>query len=706
MNNNKDADKEETNQQEEYNENQENEMNLKDREEVQQHTSKENKKIETHKKHNRFIASTLAIVMMILIFAIASVFSYEVVRESSFFPTKNHTKDYVESHDFVYGLARLTRYLHESKVQNNDWYDRRYENLESIKYYVSDKDNTFSISNLEDTTNKALQKEIKDSIFYLEIKFDENGNGEVESSLGKRFYKEAFLNNLTYSNKEDYAGLDIVYIVPKDFDNYNDFFTDNMKSSYVLNNYLILILIIGAISILILTIVAFSLPYSSQRKAAICKLYNRMFLELKILPWMGFVSIFFVTVFTGYGYNDFNIETTIYDANTFFYLIGIPVTFVLYLLIYLTIVYIKYIYYTGFKEGFLRNSIVGRICLNVFRDSKKILKEIAKIDIREDHHKKLFMILGVNLLALWIIALSTPLGFILAIAYSVFLFKYLLKLIGKVKSLNEATSQLAEGNFAITLDENIGILSPIAQNLNNIKEGFQLAVDKEIKSQKMKTELISNVSHDLKTPLTSIITYVDLLKNQDITAETQKEYIDILDKKSKRLKVLIEDLFEASKANSGNVELYLEKLDVIALFRQTLGELQEKINHSTLQMKINAPENKIICELDGKRTYRVFENIMSNILKYALPSSRVYIDIIENEQEVSFTFKNISAYEMNFDAAEITERFTRGDKSRNTDGSGLGLAIAKSFIELQNGGLKIIIDGDLFKLIVTFPKVE
>jgi signal transduction histidine kinase len=278
--------------------------------------------------------------------------------------------------------------------------------------------------------------------------------------------------------------------------------------------------------------------------------------------------------------------------------------------------------------------------------------------------------------------------------------------INRIKALNEGSKQLAQGDFDVVVDENIGILSPVATNLNNIKNGFKLAIDKEITSEKMKTELISNVSHDLKTPLTSIITYVDLLKSENLTEENRKEYIDILDRKSKRLKGLIEDLFEASKASSGNVELQLEKLDVVALFKQTLGELEEKINNSTLQMKIAAPENKILCNLDGRRTYRIFENIMTNILKYSMENTRVYITIVEDEQEVSFTFKNISSYEMNFSPEEITERFTRGDRARNTEGSGLGLAIAKSLIVLQRGTLNIEVDGDLFKLKVTFPKAK
>jgi len=473
-----------------------------------------------------------------------------------------------------------------------------------------------------------------------------------------------------------------------------------------------LILAIGAVSILILIIIAFAVSYCAQKNTAICKAFNKMFLELKFIVWLGFIGLCaaaaeIISNSYTYGYYGYSITNFIYDVDPGFYLIGIVLTFILYLLIYLSTVYLKYIYHTGFKKGVIGNSFFGKIFLSCIRSIRDLFKNIMQIDIREDNYRRLVILValvGINLLAIVILGSGRFLGFLLAIAYSLFILKYLLKIFDKAKELNDASSQVAEGNFNINLDEDMGILTPMAQNLNNINKGFSLAVDKEIKSQRMKAELISNVSHDLKTPLTSIITYVDLLKNEDVDINTQKQYIEILDKKSQRLKVLIEDLFEASKATSGNIDLHLDNVDVVALFRQTLGELEEKINDSNLQFKINTPENKVMCNLDGRRTYRVFENIMSNILKYAMENSRVYIDITENEYEVSFTFKNISSYEMNFSPSEITERFTRGDESRNTEGSGLGLSIAKSFIELQNGNLEIIIDGDLFKLIVTFPK--
>ena len=220
----------------------------------------------------------------------------------------------------------------------------------------------------------------------------------------------------------------------------------------------------------------------------------------------------------------------------------------------------------------------------------------------------------------------------------------------------------------------------------------------------MKTELISNVSHDLKTPLTSIITYIDLLKSENITEEERNSYIDTLDKKSQRLKFLIEDLFEVSKATSGNINLNLVNVDIVELMRQTEIELEDKIKKTNLIIRNNFPENKIILKLDSQKTFRIFENLLNNVVKYAMEGSRVYVDIIDNEDTVEITIKNMSAEEINFNAFDIVERFERGDKSRNTEGSGLGLAIVKSFVEVQGGTFNIEVDGDLFKVIIILKK--
>ena len=223
----------------------------------------------------------------------------------------------------------------------------------------------------------------------------------------------------------------------------------------------------------------------------------------------------------------------------------------------------------------------------------------------------------------------------------------------------------------------------------------------------MKSELITNVSHDLKTPLTSIINYIELIKKEEnITPEYLKDYVNVLDSKSKRLKVLIEDLFEASKASSGNIELNMEKIDIIQLLRQSIGELEEKLSEANLDLKINVPEDKVYVRADGRRLYRVLENLLSNISKYSLSNTRVYIDITEVEGRVKLIMKNISSYELNFDPEEIMERFKRADDSRNTEGSGLGLAIARDLVKLQGGEFAIDIDGDLFKSIIEFDSIK
>lgn len=483
-------------------------------------------------------------------------------------------------------------------------------------------------------------------------------------------------------------------------------FSDDVLYGDIIRQEVILILSIGALSVFFLTIFTLVVPYYNQRQASIVNFYNKIYLEFKFLIWIICVTVFF-SLFSLIGVAwSLRLVRIIHQANLYFYAIGIPVTFIFYTFIYLNLVYLKHIYHTGIVNEIVHNTLIGKLCLWVNKYVKSIIAQIIDEEITRQHKEKLLSLLIINFVILMLINwVGRGLGILLIIGYSVWLFNNAVELLEKVRALNAASRQLAKGNFDVTLPEDMGILSSFAKNLNRIKEGFKVAVEKEVKSQNMKAQLISNVSHDLKTPLTSIITYVDLLKKEDLDPETRKEYIDILDKKSKRLQVLIEDLFEASKASTGNIELNLEHLDVIALLRQTLGEMEEKINQTTLKIRTNLPEHKIICNLDGARTFRVFENVLSNILKYSMPNSRVYIDAVEDEKSVDLIFKNISAYEMNFDPSEITERFIRGDKSRHTEGSGLGLAIAKSLVELQGGSLNIDVDGDLFKLTITFPKV-
>ena len=214
----------------------------------------------------------------------------------------------------------------------------------------------------------------------------------------------------------------------------------------------------------------------------------------------------------------------------------------------------------------------------------------------------------------------------------------------------------------------------------------------------MKTELITNVSHELKTPLTAITTYVELLEDESISPQQRKEYLLVLKKKSQRLKFLIEDLFEVSKASSGNIILNPVDVDICNLMRQVYLEYEDRVEEAELIFRFHLPEEKVILKLDSQKTYRVFENLYINIIKYAMPHTRVYVSAEKTQTGIHIEMKNMSATELDIAPEELTERFVRGDSSRNTEGSGLGLAIARSFVELQGGRLKVEIDGDLFKV--------
>ena len=313
----------------------------------------------------------------------------------------------------------------------------------------------------------------------------------------------------------------------------------------------------------------------------------------------------------------------------------------------------------------------------------------------------LYILSGLALLFLsawlWIWPIGLAVGLVLTIIYIVMLIKDLVYL----DKIMVGAKAAAEGKLNYKIDEKgRGHLRELAHDINNIKDGLKKSVENEMKSENMKTELITNVSHDLKTPLTSIINYIDLLKRENIEPENARDYVNILDKKSQRLKVLIEDLFEASKAASGAMELNISRIDIGQLLKQALGENDERFKDNRLEVKLNIPDDKIFIDGDGKRLYRVFENLISNIVKYSLSNTRVYIDMFKENDEVIIVMKNISAYELSFDTNEITNRFKRGDASRSTEGSGLGLAIAKSIVELHNGSFKIEADGDLFKSII------
>ncbi|MBR5791488.1 MAG: sensor histidine kinase [Ruminiclostridium sp.] len=310
-----------------------------------------------------------------------------------------------------------------------------------------------------------------------------------------------------------------------------------------------------------------------------------------------------------------------------------------------------------------------------------------------------------TILVLWVSAFE--IGLVLWLMVKIVEGLFLVWVVVAMRELQHGAWQLGQGNldYQIPLNTLRGDFKSHGEQLNSMRSAIQAAVEDQMKSERMKTELITNVSHDIKTPLTSIVNYVDLLKKQEMPTQEAKEYLEVLDRQSAKLKKLTEDLVEAAKATTGNTTVNFQRTDVNVLLTQSAGEYQEKLQSKALQLMLTpAPGNPAI-SADGRLLWRIFENLLSNIYKYALPGTRVYLTCTEEEDKVSITFRNISENPLNITADELMERFVRGDTSRHTEGSGLGLSIAKSLTELQYGSFDIAIDGDLFKATLTFPKI-
>ena len=364
---------------------------------------------------------------------------------------------------------------------------------------------------------------------------------------------------------------------------------------------------------------------------------------------------------------------------------------------------VRHLFTMGLKGYLKENSLIVRFSGKIKKGVRwmiekckagldKIYRSFDYIDLDDKNNRFILKLVLVNFVILVCICSIWVFGIIALVIYSVILFlilrKYFNDLKAKYAILLKATNQMAEGNLDVEITEDLGVFTPFKAEMEKIRQGFKLAVDKEVKSQRMKTELITNVSHDLKTPLTAIITYVNLLKEEK-DEEKQKEYIDVLERKSLRLKVLIEDLFEISKANSQNVTLNVVDVDIVNLFKQVKLEMEDKFAAAGLEFRCDYPEEKIVIPLDSQKTFRIFENLLVNITKYAMPHTRVYVRIAREAGKTVIQLKNMSAQELNFNPEELTERFVRGDVSRNTEGSGLGLAIVKSFVELQKGEMQM-----------------
>mgnify|MGYP005959698351 FL=1 len=634
-------------------------------------------------------------------------------------------------------------YIQEALNNNIDQFNREtlgWNNDANLKYYyyntINNKTNTTLNENVKFENNNIDLSEVnKDKYqFYAVVNFDNNGNVDVSEINGGD--KEVLKSNIECSlidirneydisnsdYEEGYYNIDIkpiknmtfVYAVPKTITSY-----DNIRWG-IENADISIYESMGAggafIIAGIVALIALIFPIKKAKSTILFRKISKIPFEVWIIiiglaiaalgplagqlikaTLNGDLQVIFVEIIP----NLIIPERIIWIFNFIIWLLS-------YSAVFFFVLVIKYVFNVGVIDYIKERTIFGMVIMLCVRIIKRTLDEITKVDLREKNNKLIIKLLAINAVILLIITSIWFFGIPVVILYSVILFfiirKYVDKISEKYSKLREVTSKIAEGNLDVKIEEDLWLFEPFKGDLEKIQCGFKKAVDEEVKSQRMKTDLISNVSHDLKTPLTAIITYADLLKDENLSDEKRKQYIETLDRKAQRLQVLIENLFEVSKATSGNITLNIENIDVVSLMKQTLFELEDKLEEASLLVRKNMPKERVILPLDSQRTFRVFENLIINITKYAMPNTRVFIDIIENEDDVAIIMKNMAAEEITFNVDTIAERFVRGDESRNTEGSGLGLAIAKSFVELQGGTFNISVDGDLFKVKIVFVK--
>ena len=360
---------------------------------------------------------------------------------------------------------------------------------------------------------------------------------------------------------------------------------------------------------------------------------------------------------------------------------------------------------TRFKaRSFMRYTLFYYLCIP-FRSFMDSLRENTSLVVKAVIFSAIVGV--IQILGLIVVSAESDIGLLLFVIYKAIEVSVIVWFAMQFDRVKKGMAMVAAGHTDAAIDTThmLPAFKSHAADITNVSDGINKAVEERMKSERMKTELITNVSHDIKTPLTSIINYVDLMEKHGTDDPEMQEYLEVLDRQSDRLKKLIEDLIEASKASSGAIEMNIEPVNVSVLLSQATGEFEEKLKQKELNNVVTVPEEELTIRADGRYLWRVIDNLMSNICKYAMPNTRVYVDLISKGNTAEISFKNISATELNISAEELTERFVRGDKSRNTEGSGLGLSIAKSLTEHMGGTMDIHIDGDLFKVTLSFPTV-
>lgn len=553
-----------------------------------------------------------------------------------------------------------------------------------IDFLFVNPEQSIAVTNLEHTMNTDTIEEIKNQIKSSEVYWNiESGNVDTN------------INNLKIENikyRTQYKQIEDlnknIYTALSDTDSYYTHFVeiklvyDVAKELYKVSVPLIIIsgiiLIFGVISVIA------GIGRSGKNNKINLNWYDKVPLEIvTILYFLGILLNVAIVADLSYSGILYSIIICIIDFILFYIF---------------SIITLETIVKRIKTKTLLKSTLIYFICHEIKKTytNRKVTTKVIL----------LFLAFSIILFTLVALAMDSAFFVLILIGYLFAVLWFLIQAAIKFNKVREAVKSIYEGNTNIRLNETEmkGVLKELTIYINDIAGGLSNAINQSLKSERLKTELITNVSHDIKTPLTSIINYVDLLKKEKMPNEKCTEYLMILENKSQRLKKLTEDLIEASKASSGNIKLNIERINVNELVKQISGEFEDRFKAKGLEEILTLPEEEIFINADGRYMYRVLENIYSNAAKYALENTRVYMDIIPKQKTVVIQMKNVSKEKLNISVDELMQRFVRGEASRNTEGSGLGLSIANSLTELQGGKFHIYLDGDLFKVTIGFEK--
>lgn len=623
-------------------------------------------------------------------------------------PQYNNIKDgdtyifYSSNGEFDYRLINMYfLVIYKNKAFTNVELTSEVSTIETIKNFIKSvpESQTFNIvEGKVETNSEILRKRAEqylDSFIYT----------YYTTNPAELYPSESY--SIDYSNSKEYITTNITDF--SIYTSYTENFIDSSKQLLLCkfierlrpyeNFFYISMPICMVLSVLILLYLLISVGHKKGVKGISTSDFDKI--PLEIICFIATCVIGIITVLLMEGINTTEIEVILSLTFTVYF-----TTFIICSIIFDTVVKrIK-------SKTFWKTTLTGKLIIMLLKPIHKFENFIQEVRGTSKYFsntiKKFIIFFCIEVFLAFIVFVlfrSDTLLFLLLefILVAIFILR-IIKAVSDYDKIQTKLKEMYEGNNQTQLNEEefIPEFHQSVSYLNDISNGLENAIQDRMKSERLKTELITNVSHDIKTPLTSIINYVDLIKQENIQNEKVNEYIGILDNKSQRLKKLIEDLVEASKVSTGNVKLNLEKINIVELINQAVGEFEDKFNLKGLDIVIDSNENEIYIIADSRYMYRIIENLFSNISKYALENSRVYIDLVKENDKVYIKMKNISKEKLNIPAEELMQRFVRGDKSRTTEGSGLGISIAQNLTEIQNGKFNLIVDGDLFKVELEF----